>query len=200
MSPEQVLAKSLDARTDLFSFGVVLYEMASGALPFKGESSGAIFDQILHKNPAEVTKLNDNNPADLVQIIRKAMEKDRNLRYQRAGDMAVDLKRLRREIDLTSTSAISARQFLAEESTATPRSRKIVGLLSIVALFGIPAMAYVFRPTLPPPRVTSYNPMTHDGRVKSAFGATAPIVLKDGTQHAVVGGWQVCLFRHRIWC
>jgi Tol biopolymer transport system component len=96
--------------------------------------------------------------------------------------MAVDLKRLRREIDLTSTSAISARQFVAEESTATPRSRKMVGLLSIVTLFGILAMAYVFRPTLPPPRVTSYNPITHDGRVKSVFGAAAPIVLTDGTR------------------
>src|SRR5215467_12077652 len=182
MSPEQVLAKGLDARTDLFSFGVVLYEMASGVLPFKGESSGAIFDQILHKNPVEVMKLNNRIPADLVQIIRKAMEKDRNLRYQRAGDMGVDLKRLRREIDLNSTSAISARQFVPEESTAAPGSRKMVWLLSIVALFGILAGAYVFRPTLPPPRVTAYNPITHDGRVKTVVGASAPMVLTDGTR------------------
>jgi serine/threonine protein kinase len=182
MSPEQVLAKGLDARTDLFSFGVVLYEMASGVLPFKGESSGAIFDQILHKNPVEVTKLNNKSPADLVQIIRKAIEKDRNLRYQRAGDMGVDLKRLRREIDLNSTSAISARHISPEESTAAPRLHKMVWLISTVALFGILALAYVFRPTLPPPRVTAYNPITHDGRVKGVVGAAASMVLTDGTR------------------
>jgi len=99
MSPEQVRAKELDARSDLFSFGAVLYEMAAGVLPFRGESSGVICHEILASNPIPAIRLNPDLPPKLEDIIDKALEKDRDLRYQHAADMRTDLKRLKRETD-----------------------------------------------------------------------------------------------------
>jgi serine/threonine protein kinase/tetratricopeptide (TPR) repeat protein len=99
MSPEQVRAQELDGRTDLFSFGIVLYEMATGRLPFQGASSGVLTDAILNRNPVAPLQVNPNVPLALQEVIRRALEKDRRLRYQNAADMGVELQRLRRDSD-----------------------------------------------------------------------------------------------------
>jgi serine/threonine protein kinase len=142
MSPEQIRALPLDARTDLFSFGVVLYEMATGAQPFGGETSGIIFDRILNRAPVSPLRLNPRLPPELERIIQKCLEKDRNLRYQHASEIRADLERLKRDSDPDRRIAVAEP---ANRGSFATRWKPMVTAVCVMAALAISGYFYLHR-------------------------------------------------------
>jgi eukaryotic-like serine/threonine-protein kinase len=157
MSPEQARARELDARSDLFSFGAVLYEMSTGTLPFRGDSSAEIFKSILDSSPPAALRLNPDVPPDLERIINKALEKDRNLRYQTAADLRTDLARLKRDYDSGRSSSVAASSAATQSASsasisgaaiaapiATNRKYLVTGAVIVVLVLVAAASAAYF--------------------------------------------------------
>ena len=171
MSPEQALGKDLDSRTDLFSFGAVLYEMATGSLPFRGNTTAAVFNSILNKTADPPVRLNPDLPPELERIINKALERDIDLRYQTAAEMRGDFKRLKRETE----SGKPATAVIANSLGQRPvRFGFIHAAILFAAVIFLVTTFFWLRESLPAPRVLSTTQLTHDNLPKSALVTDGP--------------------------
>src|SRR5580700_582316 len=182
MSPEQALGRPLDARTDLFSFGVVLYEMATGVLPFQGQTTAAFFESLIHSEPDAPLRFNPSTPPELERIVKKALEKDAGLRYQTAAEMRGDLQRLRREIETGSAGSVPKRapdskdrlraMFAAAAAAPKPEPKVNVAkwvALGVVAVAALVAIFLFIRSPESPPAVISSLQITNDGTSKRSL-------------------------------
>ena len=172
MSPEQARGEEVDSRSDLFSFGAVLYQMATGRPPFTGTSSAVIFEAILNRDPPSAKQLFPELPQQFVEIIDKALEKDRDMRYQSAAEMRADLKRLKRQSASHPSMAVSG------AGAAEPHRWRRLSGIALLGLFasGIVALAFWFQAPLPAPKILSYTALTHEREQKGEP------VLTDGTR------------------
>ncbi len=178
MSPEQALGREMDHRSDLFSLGVVLYEMATGRLPFAGSNASETLDRILHAQPEAIARLNSAVPAELERVVRKCLEKDRERRYQSARELLVDLKNLKRDSDPSATLTMASQ---ARWQWAMPWSLAVL-MAALLLLAGGALLLFRFRQPAEPPRL-EYTPLTN-----FADSAVAPVLSPDGRMLAFIRG------------